>query len=100
NAQGHRPPGSTLPRQITGGDYDLVVTSSTPSMQAIANNNRDGKVRHVFTLVADPFASGLGLDRTDPRKHPSHMTGQGIFPPVQRAFELARRMLPTLQRIG
>jgi putative ABC transport system substrate-binding protein len=100
NAQGDMPTGIAIARQLTGGEYDLVVTSSTPSMQAVANNNRDGKVRHVFTLVADPFASGIGLDRSDPRKHPAYLTGQGIFPPVQRAFQLARRMLPTLTRIG
>ena len=100
NAQGDMPTGIAIARQLTSGNYDLVVTSSTPSMQAVANNNRDGKVRHVFTLVADPFASGVGLDRSDPGKHPSHLTGQGIFPPVQRAFELARRMLPTLMRVG
>lgn len=100
NAQGDMPAGIAIARQITGGDYDLVITSSTPSMQAVANNNRDGKVRHVFTLVADPFVSGIGLDRAEPRKHPPHLVGQGIFPPVDRAFQLARRMLPTLARVG
>lgn len=100
NAQGDMPTGIAMARQITGGSYDLVVTSSTPSMQAVANSNREGTVRHVFTLVADPFASGIGLDRTNPAKHPPHLTGQSIFPPVERAFRLARRMLPTLARIG
>jgi ABC-type uncharacterized transport system substrate-binding protein len=100
NAQGDMPTGIAIARQITGGSYDLVITSSTPSMQAVANNNREGKVRHVFTLVADPFASGIGLDRADPLKHPPHMVGQGVFPPVERAFQLARRMLPALARVG
>jgi ABC-type uncharacterized transport system substrate-binding protein len=100
NAQGDMPTGIAIARQVTGGNYDLVITSSTPSMQAVANNNREGKVRHVFTLVADPFASGVGLDRTDPLKHPPYMVGQGVFPPVANAFELARRMLPSLSRVG
>lgn len=100
NAQGDMPTGIAIARQITGGDYDLVITSSTPSMQAVVNNNREGKVRHVFTLVADPFASGIGLDRADPLKHPPHLVGQGVFPPVERAFQLARRMLPALARVG
>src|SRR5262245_45334348 len=47
NAQGDMPTGIAIARQITGGGYDLVITSSTPSMQAVANNNREGKVRHV-----------------------------------------------------
>ena len=100
NAQGDMPTGIAIAKQVTAGDYDLVITSSTPSMQAVANNNRDGKVRHVFTLVADPFASGVGLDRTEPLKHPSYMIGQGSFPPVEKAFQTARLMLPDLQRIG
>jgi ABC-type uncharacterized transport system substrate-binding protein len=100
NAQGDMPTGIAIARQITSGGYDLVITSSTPSMQAVANNNREGKVRHVFTLVADPFASGIGLDRNNPQIHPPHLVGQGIFPPVERAFQLARRMLPALARIG
>lgn len=100
NAQGDMPTGIAIARQITGGSYDLVITSSTPSMQAVANSNREGRVRHVFTLVADPFASGVGLDRAHPLNHPPHLVGQSIFPPVERAFQLARRMLPTLTRIG
>jgi ABC-type uncharacterized transport system substrate-binding protein len=62
--------------------------------------NREGKSRHVFTLVADPFSAGVGLDRANPLKHPPYMVGQGSLPPVERAFRLAREMYPRLQRIG
>lgn len=100
NAQGDMPTGIAIARQLTGGGYDLVITSSTPSMQAVANNNRDGKTRHLFTLVADPFESGVGLDRANPLRHPANMIGQGSFPPVEKAFAAARRMLPSLVRVG
>src|SRR5262245_2102128 len=100
NAQGDMPTGIAIARQVTSGGYDLVITSSTPSMQAVANNNREGRTKHLFTLVADPFASGVGLDRANPLKHPPHMVGQGTFPPVDTTFALARRMLPGLARIG
>src|SRR5213079_301118 len=33
-------------------------------------------------------------------KHPAHMIGQGSFPPVDKAFALAKAMLPSLQRVG
>src|SRR6266498_5791397 len=33
NAQGDMPTGIAIARQLTSGNYDLVVTSSTPSMQ-------------------------------------------------------------------
>ena len=100
NAHGDMPTGIAIAKQVTGGDFDLVITSSTPSMQAVANNNRNGKARHLFTLVADPFQSGIGLDRADPLKHPAYMAGQSSFPPVERTFQIARTMLPGLKRIG
>jgi len=100
NAHGDMPTGIAIAKQVTGGDFDLVITSSTPSMQAVANNNRNGKARHLFTLVADPFQSGIGLDRADPLKHPAYMAGQSSFPPVERTFQIARQMLPALKRIG
>src|SRR5207249_6995923 len=55
NAQGDMPTGTAIARQVTAGGYDLVITSSTPSMQAVANNNREGRTKPLFTLVADPF---------------------------------------------
>src|SRR5579862_9176959 len=55
NAQGDMPTGIAIARQVTAGDYDLVITSSTPSLQAVANNNREGKARHLFAIVADPY---------------------------------------------
>lgn len=100
NAQGDMPTGIAIAKQVVAGGYDLVITSSTPSMQAVANNNKDGHVKHLFTLVADPFASGVGLDRAQPLNHPAHMIGQSSFPPVERSFEIAKQALPGLQRVG
>lgn len=100
NAQGDMTTGIAIARQVTTASYDLIVTSSTPSLQAVANNNRDARARHVFTLVADPFSAGVGLDRDDPLKHPPYMAGQSSMPPVDKAFRLARQMLPGLKRVG
>jgi len=100
SAQNDMPTGIAIARQLTGGNYDLIVTSSTPSMQAVANTNKERQVRHVFGLVADPFSAGIGLDRQHPLTHPPYMVGHGSFPPVETAFEYARRMLPGLARIG
>jgi len=100
NAQGDMPTGVAIARQVTAGDFDLVITSSTPSMQAVANNNREGKTRHVFFLVADPFASGIGLERADPLKHPAHIVGHGVMAPVEESFRIARASLPSLKTVG
>lgn len=100
NANGDMATGNAIAREVTTGSYDLVLTSSTPSMQAVANANRDGRTRHVFGLVADPFSAGVGLDRDHPLRHPPYMVGQGTFLPVSEAFEIARRAFPGLQRVG
>lgn len=100
NAQGDMPTGVAIARQVTAGDFDLVVTSSTPSMQAVANNNREGKVRHIFFLVADPFASGIGLDRANPANHPAHIVGQGVMAPVEDSFRIAKDSMPALKTVG
>ncbi len=90
SAQGDMPTGMTIARQVTGGDYDLIITSSTPSMQAVANNNKERQVRHVFGLVADPFSSGVGLDRTNPLKHPPYMVGPRVFPACGNGVRVSR----------
>src|SRR5262249_17842249 len=100
NAHGDMATANAIAREITDGRFDLVMTSSTPSMQAVANANRAGRTMHVFGLVADPFGSGVGLDRDNPLAHPRHMVGYGVLLPVDKAFRLARRMLPSLQKVG
>jgi ABC-type uncharacterized transport system substrate-binding protein len=100
NAHGDLTTGNAIARQVTTGEFDLVLTSSTPSMQAVANANRAGKTRHVFGLVADPFSAGVGLDRHDPMKHPPYMVGQGTFLPVAEGFALAKRSFPGLRQVG
>ena len=100
NAEADMAVGNAIARQIVNGDYDLVLTSSTPSMQAVANANREGRVRHVFGIVADPFSAGLGLDRADPMKHPKHMVGQSTFLPVNDVFGLVKDSLPGLRMVG
>jgi len=100
NAHGDLATGNAIARQVTTGEFDMVLTTSTPSMQAVANANRDGRVTHVFTLVADPFSSGVGLDRAHPLRHPPHMIGHGSFLPVADSFTLAKQALPSLSRVG
>lgn len=100
NAEADMAVGNAIANQIVHSDYDLVLTSSTPSMQAVANANQDGLVLHVFGIVADPFSAGLGFDRADPMKHPKQIVGQSIFLPVDDAFRIATASLPGLKTVG
>jgi putative ABC transport system substrate-binding protein len=100
NANGDIATGNAIAREVTTGAFDLVLTSSTQSLQAVANANRAGRTRHVFGLVADPFSAGVGLDRAAPLRHPAYMVGQGVLLPVGDAFDLARQAFPGLRRVG
>lgn len=94
------PTAIAIARKMTDGSFDLVITTSTLSLQAIANANKVGLTMHVFGIVADPFAAGVGLDAANPLVHPRHLVGQGIMFPVHETFETARRMLPSLKTVG
>src|SRR4029077_646261 len=100
NAEGDIATSNTIARAIVGGDDELVVTLSTPSLQALAAANRDAKRPHVFGMVSDPVASGVGISRDDPNKHPPYMVGLGTMQPVAETFKLARRLAPSLKKVG
>ena len=100
NAEGDAATLNSIAQAIIGGDDDLVITLSTPSLQAFAAANRDANRPHVFGMVSDPAASGVGIARDDPRKHPPYMVGMGTMQPVAETFRLARRLAPRLKRVG
>ena len=100
NALGDAVTLSSIAQAIIGGDDDLVITISTACLQAVAAANRDVKRPHVFGVVSDPAASGVGIARDDPRKHLPYMVGVGTMQPVADTFRMARRMAPGLKRVG
>ena len=100
NAHGDISVGNSIATQMVSSHYDLLLTVSTLSLQAVANANRGGKVVQVFGLVADPVAAGVGVSRTDPLAHPPNLVGIGSFLPVQDAFRIARSIFPGLKRVG
>ena len=100
NAEGDMAQANAIAREITGGGFDMVLTSSTPSLQAVATANERGRVVHVFAAVADPFSAGVGLDRADPLVHPRHLVGYGSLAPVHATFGILRRLNPRIARVG
>lgn len=100
NAEGDMAQANAIAREIVGGPFDLVLTSSTPSMQAVATANERGRVLHVFAAVADPFSAGVGLDRADPHVHPRHLVGFGSLAPVDATFRILQRINPAVASMG
>ena len=100
NAYGDISVGNSIAKQMVNARYDLLLTMSTLSLQAVANANRGSNTVHVFGLVADPVVAGVGISRNNPLEHPRNLVGIGSFLPVQDAFHIAREMFPPLKRVG
>jgi ABC-type uncharacterized transport system substrate-binding protein len=98
NAEGDVTVGQAIAREMANGGYDLLMTISTPSLQAVANANRSTRAPHVFGLVTDPVAAGVGI--SSPTDHPAWLAGYGTMQPVAQCFDLARKIRPSLQSVG
>jgi len=102
NAQGDTSTANAIAKEVTSSDFDLIFSLSTVSLQSVANANRFATPprRHVFALVSDPYAVGVGVSRENHLSHPPYMTGIGSLAPVEDLFHLARQLLPSLNRVG
>lgn len=100
NAEGDAGVSAAIAKEMANGDADLLLTVSTLSLQSVANANRATRKPHVFSLVSDPAATGVGISRDDPLDHPAWMAGYGTMQPVESAFKIAREMNPGLRRVG
>ena len=100
NAENDSPTENAIAREVSDGRFQLIVTASTLSLQAVASANRAGRTKHVFGLVIDPFGAGVGISREDPLNHPKHLVGFGSMQPVGEAFRLAKQLLPSLSTVG
>jgi putative tryptophan/tyrosine transport system substrate-binding protein len=102
NAQGDIGTANAIAKEVTSGDFDLIFSASTVSLQTIANANRFATPprKHVFALVSDPYAVGVGISRENHAIHPPYMTGVGSLAPVEDIFRLAKQLHPSLKRVG
>ena len=100
NAEGDMPVAQTIAQRMATGGYDLLISISTPSLQAVASANREGRTPHIFGGVTLPSAAGVGISATNPLDHPAHLAGYGTMQPVARCFELALKLNPSLKTVG
>jgi ABC-type uncharacterized transport system substrate-binding protein len=101
NSEGDIGTANTIAREVTTGNFDLILTASTISLQTVANANRNGgRTLHVFGVVTDPYAAGVGIDPTNHLNHPPYMAGAGSIQPVEQIFRVAKRMRPELKSVG
>ena len=102
NAETDMATANSIAKDATSGDYDLILSASTASLQTIANANRFATPPrvHVFGITTDPYGAGVGVNREDHLEHPPYMTGLGSMPPVADAFAMLRQLRPEVARVG
>lgn len=100
NAENDLPTANSMAQELTGGRFDYVFTVSTNCLQTVAKANRQGRVKHVFGVVADPVGAGVGINPKDPQDHPRNMVGIGTLAPVGELLAIMKRMNPQLRRVG
>ncbi len=100
NPQGDLATANTIAREIVNGPYELVITSSTLSLQTFAKANLTTGKLHVFGAVTDPYGTGVGITGAEPGQHPPYMTGIGTFQPVKSAFQVLRQLQPAIKKVG
>lgn len=81
-------------------DYDMVLTVSTPGLQAVARQNLKTKIPHVFSLVTDPYGAGVGISASNHTDHPPYLAGIGTMQPVKELFDLVKQLHPGAKRVG
>ncbi|MEJ2229901.1 MAG: ABC transporter substrate-binding protein [Nitrospirales bacterium] len=100
NAENDMPTANAIAAEVVNGQFDLLLTASTLTLQTVAQANKQRKVPHVFALVSDPFGAGVGISRDDPLDHPANLTGYGTMQPVEKAFRIAKQLWPDLSSVG
>lgn len=100
NAENDFPTLNAIACQITDGSYQMALTVSTLSCQAVAGANKQGKAIHVFCAVTDPAGAGIGLKAMNTTDKPPYLAGIGSFQPVASIFRFARELWPDLNTVG
>lgn len=101
NAEADMATANAIAKEVTSGEFDMILTLTTLSLQTVANANKSGrKTTHVFGLVTDPFGAGVGVDAENHLKHPPYMVGYGCMQPVEQLLKTMLQMRPEMKRLG
>ena len=102
NAEGDISVANAIAKDVTSGDYDLIISLSTITLQTIANANKFATPprRHVFGLVSNPYVIGVGISQENHLNHPPYLTGVGSLAPVLEVFQLAKQLNPSIKKVG
>ncbi len=89
NAQGEFANSQLIANSFVKDKKDLILGISTPSAQSVYNATKDIPI--LVTAVTDLESAGLTGD---------NITGTSDMAPVREQFQIAKRLLPDLKKIG
>ena len=95
NAQGDMATVSALIDAAVTGGADLIITFSTPTLQAALR--RAHGVPVVFNYVSSGIKAGAGKSNTD---HAPNVTGVSLLPANDEALTILKNYFPAIHRIG
>ncbi|MEZ4731413.1 MAG: ABC transporter substrate-binding protein [Caldilineaceae bacterium] len=98
NAEGDIPTLTTIAQKFVDDDVDLIVTTSTPALQAAFNATKDLEGPPiVFNAVTSPYAAGIA---NAPDDHPAWVIGIQALAPVEDALALIPQLIPGITTVG
>lgn len=95
NAQGDMPTLSSLVDAALGDHSDLILTLSTPTLQAAVQRVKTTPV--VFSFSSNPLGAGAG---TTYEQHVPNVTGIPTTAAYEDVLKLIREVLPRARRLG
>lgn len=95
NAQGDIPTAQTISNNFVSNKKDLILAIATPAAQAAYNSTKDIPI--LITAVTDPVKSGLVKSMNKPE---SNVTGTSDALPMEKQFELIKKLVPNCKKIG
>jgi ABC-type uncharacterized transport system substrate-binding protein len=95
NAQGDMATVSALVDAAVTGGADLLITFSTPTLQAALRRAQNVPV--VYNYVASGLKAGAGKSNTD---HAPNVTGVSLLPANDEALSLIKSNFPSIHKLG
>ncbi len=95
SAQGDIPTSQTIAQNFVSQNKDMIFAISTPSAQSTFNSTNEIPI--LITAVTDPVEAGLvkSIEKTQ-----TNVTGTSDMTPVDKQFELIKKLVPNAKKIG
>ncbi|WP_099188270.1 ABC transporter substrate-binding protein [Tepidibacter mesophilus] len=95
SAQGDIPTSQTIAQNFVSQNKDMIFAISTPSAQSAFNSTN--KIPILITAVTDPVEAGLvkSIEKTQ-----TNATGTSDITPVNKQFELIKKLVPNTKKVG